>query len=82
MMCLSLPPSLPPSLSYQISGTYSRQAIQTLQQDLLGMKGVTTVSISEGREAHVEYDHTALGPRDILTTIQASQIIVTVFFKK
>lgn len=57
-------------LYLQLSGSYKKEALDTLQQDLLSLNAVNIVTITSDYVVHVEYDRTLLGPRDILSKIQ------------
>ena len=54
----------------QIEDGTNTTALQTAEQTLLGTNGITSVTINNAGEAHIEYDNTVLGPRDILQIVQ------------
>ena len=60
----------------QISDLVTTTAVQTVEQALLATNGVTSVTITSSGEAHIEYDNTLLGPRDILRIAQVRVVVI------
>ena len=58
--------------SFQIEDMVNTTVLQTVEQALLQTEGVTGVTITTAGDVHIEYDNTALGPRDILKIVQVS----------
>ena len=48
-----------------------------MEQALLGTDGITSVTVSNTGDAHIEYDNTVLGPRDILQIVQVRHLLIT-----
>ena len=56
----------------QINNGYDNQAMESIQKVLGEEKGVNEVTIISANKARVHFDHTLLGPRDVLDLVKVS----------